>query len=963
MGADNELDRIQKIMSSESKECLLNQSIEAKISISKRLGDYYLLKTVINGTECGQFIILKDEISIHVGIMTIKINLSDIKLKMIKGNNYLEIKNYEIINKNVSDGAKLYEFKLPENINDLTKIESLEKRNISVILKAKEQDLIKDYSYSFYNHSKSKITVKYSREFDSKFENEKLYLFNGFNYYENKLIETNWSSIEEIEQNSNIEDNKFTSIIRNSKDNDIINIKGNIVGLIMEKFIVEIEEVTSKDKIKVQLNLDLIKKINPNSVCEFIRFKKIGNDQLCLTNLSDIYSNNETFVEITFLDYFDKDKYYNRVKVNDIVYEINAQKLLIKIDSEMEKNIFEQQFRYEKVIYENKNEIIEYYYEFNLEVNKGIINHFASFLKKEGGHTYQCYYHAKFKNNLPKEIKIKVNENETINLSNFENFGNILKSRITLINVIKQDFIKYDYTNKRKFRFNECEYFDLNEYKNLKLYYLIRDDNINNLYFKDYDMSKTVHNEMFAFDLSEKEDNNKKYMEINNEDILEINKLFELIIKDLLNPENEEKEISEKDSILSEVKKFISGKNLYEYLEDGLRKYIFRNSKKDYDLIKKLIYIYLYYHKSKRTVLQERYKKLLNLLNDIMAKIGTSDYLTRIKVLIYYYNYLIESRKKNDINIVNIYNDGKNFEYIIEPFNLFFKILDQQNEFSAFYKAIHQFNGKIKYDLLKNLRIYSGSIISLNDIKFELIKTINTFCFVDFDDINTNANFSLSSEIVTFCPISFTNYGDDITSTQSYTIFLFLIFHEVCGHMKTNINNITGSPSYHLDKDLNIIYLDMESNDSGFLFECILSGNIINCKAMFQNSSTKELFDIKYYIQDNFNDLRNKINKIGKSIIGNKFTYQNYNDKKRPIKVEVDKEKKTNKKEMDQLPKELLDTLSEVEQNLDEYNYHSLFPLFKIPEGMSLEVFQELLKDNPVYKKFKKLLPSKNKKY
>ena len=36
-------------------------------------------------------------------------------------------------------------------------------------------------------------------------------------------------------------------------------------------------------------------------------------------------------MEITFLDYFDKDKYYNRVKVNDIVYEINAQKLLIKI--------------------------------------------------------------------------------------------------------------------------------------------------------------------------------------------------------------------------------------------------------------------------------------------------------------------------------------------------------------------------------------------------------------------------------------------------------------------------------------------------------------------------------------------------------------------------------------------------------------------------------------------------------
>ena len=58
-----------------------------------------------------------------------------------------------------------------------------------------------------------------------------------------------------------------------------------------------------------------------------------------------------------------------------------------------------------------------------------------------------------------------------------------------------------------------------------------------------------------------------------------------------------------------------------------------------------------------------------------------------------------------------------------------------------------------------------------------------------------------------------------------------------------------------------------------------------------------------------------------------------------------------------------MEKLKEVEKDLENYNYHSLYPLFKIPNDMSPEEFKELLKDNPVYKKFMKVLPDEYKKY
>ena len=63
------------------------------------------------------------------------------------------------------------------------------------------------------------------------------------------------------------------------------------------------------------------------------------------------------------------------------------------------------------------------------------------------------------------------------------------------------------------------------------------------------------------------------------------------------------------------------------------------------------------------------------------------------------------------------------------------------------------------------------------------------------------------------------------------------------------------------------------------------------------------------------------------------------------------------------MPKDLRIKIKEAEKDLDNYNYHSLYPSFKIPEGMSVDKFKKILKDNVVYQKFMRSLPGKGEKY
>ena len=76
----------------------------------------------------------------------------------------------------------------------------------------------------------------------------------------------------------------------------------------------------------------------------------------------------------------------------------------------------------------------------------------------------------------------------------------------------------------------------------------------------------------------------------------------------------------------------------------------------------------------------------------------------------------------------------------------------------------------------------------------------------------------------------------------------------------------------------------------------------------------------------------------------------------------IQKYQKKKKNELKGLPEDLIIKLEEVSKNLDEYNYNRLYPLFKIPENMTFKKFDEILRDNIVYRKFKQII-SKGAKY
>lgn len=370
--------------------------------------NYFGLLVAIDNVKCEQFIIKKEENNI-ISNMYIKVKASDIKLKMINNGNFLEIKNYEVVDKKkeIDDTElSLYKFELPNIVENLYHVPN--NKNISIKLKSEEIEYLSSYEYKFSNNYSTNISVNLKKELLDTIENDKIYLFNGFNYdsINNSLISINVSSIEILEKDSDIE-SIILKDINTEKNGEIINIQGKIKEVSLKNCSVIIEESNSKNKVQINLNRNLFKKINHNNIYTFVNFKK-ETGRLQYTNLSDIYSTEETFVEIYVI--LSNQRYYNRIKVNNEYIDIsqNLNKIWFKIDTTDKNEIFEQKFIYEKT----DGEKIEKSYEFILELNKGKINPFASSLKKDEGKTYQLNFQTKNPELLPKDVSIKINEND-----------------------------------------------------------------------------------------------------------------------------------------------------------------------------------------------------------------------------------------------------------------------------------------------------------------------------------------------------------------------------------------------------------------------------------------------------------------------------------------------------------------------------------------------------------------------
>ena len=131
--------------------------------------------------------------------------------------------------------------------------------------------------------------------------------------------------------------------------------------------------------------------------------------------------------------------------------------------------------------------------------------------------------------------------------------------------------------------------------------------------------------------------------------------------------------------------------------------------------------------------------------------------------------------------------------------------------------------------------MYIGSLLTLNDVKLDFVKNINRYCF-----LNETKNVDFFAH---YCPYTKTIYYNPFTFLQNETylhelkftneanvtvVSFFLIFHEICGHLKTGINNDKDTPKKNYSENLEIMTNSEILSDSGFIFEKFLCGSSVN---------------------------------------------------------------------------------------------------------------------------------------
>ena len=684
----------------------------------------------------------------------------------------------------------------------------------------------------------------------NELENKKIYCFHGFIYNSSisKIERTEISHIEELSSSMcNLQNRED---ILKLKDNSLVNIKGKVQSFNITDKIITIQD-ENKNIYKINASYYLIKQISLNTECTLYNFEKKNNNELFFTNYSFIEAEEETIIEFNFPLYDSEDKYYNKIKINNIYYDINNKNIKIKVDDKDKSDLFLQKIIYERI---EKEKCLDSY-EFSLELNKGKIYSFNSSMEK-GGFSYDFYIQSLNEAYLPKNLVVQL-KGEKLILTPDKN-GNQLKERFTIINFPKQDI-------KTILELNE-DIKDKDNGGDFK-YFLLIDNNNKKILKKFEKKEKKKKKDPFNIDknLEKKLEKASKQCYINYNENIE-DKLYNI----------------DKDSINK-----IS--NLMYDISNGFMCFKFENTKRHYKIIKDIVAFSLNYFEN---VLLGKYYSFWKNYEILLDSMLDLEYIDRIKILISFMvkilNYIEDERICYDMfHLVDIDNirSLKNFPFVKDAFDIFYKIIDDLNEDCPLFQAIHQFNSIIYNDVIYGEEQHSGSILNLNDIKLKLIKNINRFIFISeksFNDCNDYANYEKTGLLVTVNIFSFSKNENEILNIANIkketSIVLFLLFHECLGHQKKNINNEKAlTPRKHYEN--NFQEYSKEGLDTGNVLEIILTGKIIIIKYFMNSINSEKLLDPKLYTGKDLNELQNIYTLIEKDNIDNKKGINIPNDK------------------------------------------------------------------------------------
>ena len=847
----------------------INQKyIECEVLEQKQFFHNYLKLTLLLNNEINDDFIIKPIYNIKEG-NKIKIETKDILFRTCDYKLHLEImKIVKIKNTDskITIKKNYTKFNSPfiyaNSLSELSKV----KYNLfaSLPVKTNETESFSGFTNIFFiDINKEELLITFDRK-KFKVEGQKIYLLEGFlfNYEEKKFIQLANSNI--VEMNEVLKRNE---IISKSNIKDLFNFKGKVKYFDFKQKLIKVENESNNNQYEIEINNKLFGDISLNCECNFFNFSKVNDNKYKYNCFSKIEYQQKTYIKVNFVDNL-KDKYYDIIKCDNIIQDINANSIILELDDHSNKI---SEIKTITLAKKDKNNNIIEQKEFNFEVDNGKINNVDSLSAKTEGYSYQLYFESNNKDSLPKLYKIQVNNKIDIDIKPDYN-ENEFYERFTIINVPYQKIQENEKNALNDFSLNGENIQD-NE-KSFKYLFTINNNTtkIHKFKLKKHENYQSFYN---------KYDKYEKDLQTFFESYFP--KQIDLLHRDINYIESEKNEC---------IKNLFSNENLLSDLKDiitkGFNKYYFKNCRQDYILMRNICFAFICLRiKAKKYDIID-FNLIFSTFKGLLIKLNF-EYIDRIKALIAItreFEYQKYDYTKLGLDIVKSTSKNKEFSYYTKAMSIFLNIINDLTENCAFYKGIRQFNGIILEDEFSQKDMYSGSLINIKDIQIELFKNVGRFCIFQKGIINEYGSYWSYARTMFLNPDTILgkynktqNLKENILK-RATACTLFVIFHELTGHMKTHINSENDSPDQAYINDFNLQLVKMDSPDSGYLFEFIMAGNFISCKYFINSSISENLLDEKLYLGDNFNELREKLQKMENVLSPMSVTKKPNNEKK-----------------------------------------------------------------------------------
>ena len=795
------------------------------------------------------------------------------------------------------------------NVLKIFKIDELNRMNnilISIDLMFIQKN-VKTKRFRFIDINKNIINVDINTFLENNpkfFCKNHLYNFKNVLYKGNAIKIIANSKINIIDEDYLFNKDEYISIKDISKidDNTIINFYSKISSFsLIDNSIQTIEGLN----IKFELNKYLIKNISNNGITYFRNFIKKGN-KIESTKISYINSLEKTFIQFIFYDY-KEENIFNEIIIENNIIKINN----VFISYEIKKKA---KLRYyaEKIILKgNKNELTFYMYFY-----KGQINSVVCFINIIGGYYYEFLYQTLDIESLPHYQIISINNNN-INITKYDCFQNKFKRRFNILNIEKQKIIREKIIfeeNKEDIQINTYTN-NFNSWNSWQIFIIIKDKT--QYIFSESKIKLTLEKKEFNLESQfEKQLENfyRKYKKVSllSDYKTDFKTQFGLIFNDkyILKRDKEDSNKGDnkkdKDNLIEDFvsnssKESIDGNdiendnennyNYQDYFQKGFTEYDFKNDKTQYLKIKRLSFLIICKYKDKEE-LDEEISKLKFIIETSKRK-EYIDYIDRIRILLAYVNGLVFDSENSEIKLCFLDNP-KYGRILSNAHNFLISIYDKLNEESALYKICSQYNTYIKYNYTVGHHSFTGSLLTINDVKMDLYNLAFPYYFVYYD-INYKdwAYFHPNSENV-FINLSLFNgfkgyiqnlKGDD-AERVSFLMSLVLI-HERGGHSKVNEIIDNNSPRYYYLETFKVSII--LKKESGYLLETVICPkNLVELLNQYDFPLT--LKDVNLFIEPDFQKLNEEIEK--ENISSDNDDDNNIKNSKKPKKKNQKNKKK-----------------------------------------------------------------------